>query len=183
MGKAAKGSRKGKKAWRANISTHDIDDYFDKSTKDALTGRAATIASLPSDSLFYLDTKSNAGALLLPQGFGSSSFYVKIRPRCWILVPSLPFPCFRQCHRTSGARWMKTSIQDIVSHCFLWLFASEIIHTVAPSSFHLMIWLSNIIACTIWALNNYLVCIVLSSGNFICGYSFFGLSVILWLIM
>ncbi|XP_009385030.2 ribosome biogenesis protein NOP53 isoform X2 [Musa acuminata AAA Group] len=60
MGKAAKGSRKGKKAWRANISTHDIDDYFDKSTKDALTGRAATIASLPSDSLFYLDTKSNA---------------------------------------------------------------------------------------------------------------------------
>ncbi|RZS16785.1 hypothetical protein BHM03_00048821, partial [Ensete ventricosum] len=61
MGKAAKGSRKGKKAWRANISTEDIDDYFEKSTKDALTGHAATIASLPSDSLFYLDTKSNAG--------------------------------------------------------------------------------------------------------------------------
>ncbi|RRT65255.1 hypothetical protein B296_00041192 [Ensete ventricosum] len=60
MGKAAKGSRKGKKAWRANISTEDIDDYFEKSTKDALTGHAATIASLPSDSLFYLDTKSNA---------------------------------------------------------------------------------------------------------------------------
>ncbi|WOL16477.1 hypothetical protein Cni_G25264 [Canna indica] len=58
MGKAAKGSRKGKKAWRANISTDDIDDYFDQSTKDALTGRAATIASLPSDSLFYVDTQS-----------------------------------------------------------------------------------------------------------------------------
>lgn len=58
MGKAAKGSRKGKKAWRANISTDDIDDYFDKSTKDALTGKASAIASLPSDSLFYVDTKS-----------------------------------------------------------------------------------------------------------------------------
>ncbi|XP_074592814.1 ribosome biogenesis protein NOP53-like [Curcuma longa] len=58
MGKAAKGSRKGKKAWRANICTNDIDDYFDKSTKDALTGKASAIASLPSDSLFYVDTKS-----------------------------------------------------------------------------------------------------------------------------
>ncbi|KAG6518968.1 hypothetical protein ZIOFF_022454 [Zingiber officinale] len=58
MGKAAKGSRKGKKAWRANISTNDIDDYFDKSTKDSLTGKASAIASLPSDSLFYVDTKS-----------------------------------------------------------------------------------------------------------------------------
>ncbi|THU62698.1 hypothetical protein C4D60_Mb01t07840 [Musa balbisiana] len=58
MGKAAKGSRKGKKAWRANISTDDIDDYFEKSTKDALSGRTAAIASLPSDSLFYLDKSS-----------------------------------------------------------------------------------------------------------------------------
>ncbi|CAL9185794.1 unnamed protein product, partial [Musa hybrid cultivar] len=58
MGKAAKGSRKGKKAWRANISTDDIDDYFEKSNKDALSGRTAAIASLPSDSLFYLDKRS-----------------------------------------------------------------------------------------------------------------------------
>ncbi|KAF7844273.1 ribosome biogenesis protein NOP53-like [Senna tora] len=37
MGKKAKGSRKGKKAWRANISTEDIEDFFEKSTKDALS--------------------------------------------------------------------------------------------------------------------------------------------------
>ncbi|XP_059666819.1 ribosome biogenesis protein NOP53-like [Cornus florida] len=53
MGKKAKSSRKGKKAWRANISTEDIDDYFEKSTKDALSGGSLT--HLPSDDLFYLD--------------------------------------------------------------------------------------------------------------------------------
>ncbi|KAJ3683233.1 hypothetical protein LUZ60_013460 [Juncus effusus] len=58
MGKAAKGSRKGKKAWRANISTADIDDYYEKATIDALSG-ASTLPSLPSDSLFYHDKKSN----------------------------------------------------------------------------------------------------------------------------
>ncbi|XP_073008697.1 ribosome biogenesis protein NOP53 [Typha latifolia] len=54
MGKKAKGSRKGKKAWRANISTEDIDEYFEKTTKDALSG-AAALPSLKSDSLFYVD--------------------------------------------------------------------------------------------------------------------------------
>lgn len=68
MGKAAKGSRKGKKAWRANISTDDIDDYFEKSNKDALSGRTAAIASLPSDSLFYLDKRSTTGTILLLPG-------------------------------------------------------------------------------------------------------------------
>ncbi|KAM7504522.1 hypothetical protein LguiB_003426 [Lonicera macranthoides] len=53
MGKKAKSSRKGKKAWRANISTEDIDDFLDKSTKDALSGGSLT--HLPSDDLFYLD--------------------------------------------------------------------------------------------------------------------------------
>uniref|UniRef100_A0A5B6YUX6 Ribosome biogenesis protein NOP53 n=1 Tax=Davidia involucrata TaxID=16924 RepID=A0A5B6YUX6_DAVIN len=53
MGKKAKTSRKGKKAWRANISTEDIDDYFEKSTKDALSGGSLT--ELPSESLFFLD--------------------------------------------------------------------------------------------------------------------------------
>ncbi|KAH7679152.1 nucleolar protein 53 [Dioscorea alata] len=48
MGKAAKGSRKGKKAWRANISTADIEDYFDNTTKEALAG-----VSAPPQSLFY----------------------------------------------------------------------------------------------------------------------------------
>ncbi|CAN6336342.1 unnamed protein product [Urochloa humidicola] len=54
MGKASKGSRKGKRAWRANISTDDIDDFFEKQTRDAHAG-AAAIPSLPSDSLFYVD--------------------------------------------------------------------------------------------------------------------------------
>ncbi|XP_064999597.1 ribosome biogenesis protein NOP53-like [Musa acuminata AAA Group] len=62
MGKAAKGSRKGKKAWRANISTDDIDDYFEKSTKDALSGRTDAIASLPSNSLFYFDKSTEIPA-------------------------------------------------------------------------------------------------------------------------
>ncbi|WVZ96238.1 hypothetical protein U9M48_041903 [Paspalum notatum var. saurae] len=54
MGKASKGSRKGKKAWRANIPTDDIDDFFEKQTRDAHAG-AAAIPSLPSDSLFFVD--------------------------------------------------------------------------------------------------------------------------------
>lgn len=53
MGKKAKSSRKGKKAWRANISTDDIDEFFEKSTKDALSGGSLT--AVPSESLFYLD--------------------------------------------------------------------------------------------------------------------------------
>lgn len=53
MGKRAKTSRKGKKAWRANISTEDIHDYFEKSTKDALSG--GSLASAPSESLFFID--------------------------------------------------------------------------------------------------------------------------------
>ncbi|KAK4727668.1 hypothetical protein R3W88_032585 [Solanum pinnatisectum] len=52
MGKN-KSSRKGKKAWRANISTEDIEDFFDNSTKDALSG--GSLAQVPSDSLFYVD--------------------------------------------------------------------------------------------------------------------------------
>ncbi|KAL4290452.1 hypothetical protein GQ457_14G026530 [Hibiscus cannabinus] len=53
MGKKAKTSRKGKKAWRANISTEDIDDFFEKSTKDALSGGSLT--SAPTESLFVID--------------------------------------------------------------------------------------------------------------------------------
>ncbi|XWS74742.1 hypothetical protein CRYUN_Cryun01aG0023800 [Craigia yunnanensis] len=53
MGKKAKTSRKGKKAWRANISTEDIHDYFEKSTKDALSGGSLT--STPTESLFFID--------------------------------------------------------------------------------------------------------------------------------
>ncbi|XP_022156295.1 ribosome biogenesis protein NOP53-like isoform X2 [Momordica charantia] len=53
MGKKSKGSRKGKKAWRANISTADIEDFFDKSTKDSLSG--GSLSAFPSDSLFVVD--------------------------------------------------------------------------------------------------------------------------------
>lgn len=53
MGKMAKTSRKGKKAWRANISTEDIGDFFEKSTKDAHSGGSLT--SVPSESLFFVD--------------------------------------------------------------------------------------------------------------------------------
>ncbi|XP_022860260.1 ribosome biogenesis protein NOP53-like isoform X2 [Olea europaea var. sylvestris] len=53
MGKKAKSSRKGKKAWRANISTEDIEEYFENNTKDALSG--GSLSNAPSDSLFYVD--------------------------------------------------------------------------------------------------------------------------------
>ena len=62
MGKKAKGSRKGKKAWRANIGTDDIEDFFEKSTKDALSG--GSLAAVPSDSLFFVDKSS--GIVLFP---------------------------------------------------------------------------------------------------------------------
>ncbi|KAJ6690094.1 hypothetical protein OIU85_006381 [Salix viminalis] len=52
-GRERKTSRKGKKAWRANISTEDIDNFFEKSTKDALTG--GSLAHVETDSLFFVD--------------------------------------------------------------------------------------------------------------------------------
>lgn len=64
MGKKAKGSRKGKKAWRANISTEDIEDFFEKSTKDALSG--GSLEAFPNESLFYVDkSKGNYSYSLL----------------------------------------------------------------------------------------------------------------------
>lgn len=60
MGKRAKSSRKGKKAWRANISTDDIEDFFDNSTKDALSG--GSLADVPSESLFYVDKSRDLSA-------------------------------------------------------------------------------------------------------------------------
>ncbi|CAM8910292.1 unnamed protein product [Rhodiola kirilowii] len=57
MGKMAKTSRKGKKAWRANISTEDIHEFFDKSTKEAQSGGSLKEAS--SDSLFFVDKSSD----------------------------------------------------------------------------------------------------------------------------
>ncbi|GAB4827669.1 hypothetical protein Ancab_034554 [Ancistrocladus abbreviatus] len=51
-----KNSRKGKKAWR-KLCTEDIDDFNEKSTKDALSG--GSLASAPSDSLFYLDKSTD----------------------------------------------------------------------------------------------------------------------------
>ncbi|XP_009803930.1 ribosome biogenesis protein NOP53 [Nicotiana tabacum] len=60
MGKRSKSSRKGKKEWRANISTEDIEDFFDNSTKDALSG--GSLAQVPSDSLFYVDKSRDLSA-------------------------------------------------------------------------------------------------------------------------
>ncbi|XP_011622639.1 uncharacterized protein At2g40430 [Amborella trichopoda] len=53
MGKKAKSSRKGKKEWRSNISSADVDEYFEKATKDALSGGSLT--HLPDQSLFFID--------------------------------------------------------------------------------------------------------------------------------
>ncbi|XP_044964047.1 ribosome biogenesis protein NOP53 [Hordeum vulgare subsp. vulgare] len=61
MGKASKSSRKGKKAWRSNISTDDIDEFYEKQTRDAHAG-AAAIPSIPSDSLFFVDKPASASA-------------------------------------------------------------------------------------------------------------------------
>lgn len=48
-----KTSRKGKKAWRSNISTADVDNFFVQADKDARSGGPLTDVS--SDSLFFLD--------------------------------------------------------------------------------------------------------------------------------
>ncbi|CAH8376194.1 unnamed protein product [Eruca vesicaria subsp. sativa] len=53
MGKGSKSSRKGKKAWRANISTEDIEDFFEKTTKDALSG--GNLSTAPSEDLFRVE--------------------------------------------------------------------------------------------------------------------------------
>jgi nucleolar protein 53 len=53
MGKKSKSSRKGKKEWRTNISTEEIEDFFEKSTKDALSG--GSVQALESHSLFFED--------------------------------------------------------------------------------------------------------------------------------
>lgn len=71
MGKKAKGSRKGKKAWRANISTEEIEDFFEKSTKDALSG--GSLQALSSDSLFYED--KSKGNFFLGFSFLGIFFY------------------------------------------------------------------------------------------------------------
>jgi nucleolar protein 53 len=47
MGKRAKTSRKGKKAWRANINTEGIEDFYEKSNKDALDG--GSLSNVVSD--------------------------------------------------------------------------------------------------------------------------------------
>ncbi|KAJ7965105.1 Ribosome biogenesis protein NOP53 [Quillaja saponaria] len=71
MGKKAKTSRKGKKAWRANISTEDIDDYYEKSTKDALTG--GSLVSVPSESLYFVDKSKDLSKNPFVQAVPSST--------------------------------------------------------------------------------------------------------------
>ncbi|KAL2652568.1 hypothetical protein R1flu_020696 [Riccia fluitans] len=53
MGKNSKSSRKGKKAWRANISTADTDEFI---TQQALEERSGgPLDAVPSESLFFVD--------------------------------------------------------------------------------------------------------------------------------
>lgn len=72
MGKKAKTSRKGKKAWRANISTEDIHDFFEQSTKDALSG--GSLSSAPAESLFFVD--KSKGTSFLHDAFAFIPFYI-----------------------------------------------------------------------------------------------------------
>jgi len=78
MGKKAKGSRKGKKAWRANISTEEIEDFFEKSTKDALSG--GSLQALSSDSLFYED--KSKGNFFLRFSFLGMFFFLSYLLAC-----------------------------------------------------------------------------------------------------
>lgn len=80
MGKKSKGSRKGKKAWRANISTAEIEDFFEKTTKDALSG--GSLSAVPSDSLFVVDKSRGIAA----------SIFLSISPS--ITMPLLTSPVF-----------------------------------------------------------------------------------------
>lgn len=74
MGKKAKSSRKGKKAWRANIPTDDIEEFFEKSTKDALSG--GSVANVSNDSLFIVD--KSRGNLLFRNPNALISFIFRV---------------------------------------------------------------------------------------------------------
>ncbi|MCO5593857.1 hypothetical protein L7F22_047875 [Adiantum nelumboides] len=56
-----KTSRKGKKAWRANISTNELDDYVEKAAREERTG--GPLHSVPDEALFFVD-KSSEVALI-----------------------------------------------------------------------------------------------------------------------
>ncbi|KAL5974719.1 hypothetical protein ACLOJK_031389 [Asimina triloba] len=77
MGKKAKGSRKGKKAWRANISTEDVEEFFEKSTKDALSG--GSLSAVPSDSLFFVDKSRDWRILTIGSvGFAADGLELRV---------------------------------------------------------------------------------------------------------
>ncbi|XP_062230728.1 ribosome biogenesis protein NOP53 [Phragmites australis] len=78
MGKASKGSRKGKKAWRANISTDDIDEFFEKQTRDSHAG-AAAIPSLSSDSLFYVDKPAASASASAASASGTTTKDIPVK--------------------------------------------------------------------------------------------------------
>lgn len=59
MGKGKKSSRKGKKAWRANISTKDFDDYIQKSSREERSG-GGSLGALPNERLFFVDKSSDS---------------------------------------------------------------------------------------------------------------------------
>ncbi|MCD7465426.1 hypothetical protein HAX54_001272 [Datura stramonium] len=75
MGKKTKSSRKGKKAWRANISTEDIEDFFDNSTKDALSGGSLAQAEIETPRKYFdvIACYSNAFVEPVPSSTGKKS--------------------------------------------------------------------------------------------------------------
>ncbi|KAL3688259.1 hypothetical protein R1sor_014568 [Riccia sorocarpa] len=60
MGKKSKTSRKGKKAWRANISTADTDEFI---TQQAIEERSGgPLDAVPNESLFFVDKSKDTKA-------------------------------------------------------------------------------------------------------------------------
>ncbi|KAI5073564.1 hypothetical protein GOP47_0011577 [Adiantum capillus-veneris] len=53
-----KTSRKGKKAWRTNISTKELDDYVERTDREERSGGA--LDSIPDEALFFVDKSSDA---------------------------------------------------------------------------------------------------------------------------
>eukprot|EP00250_Pteridium_aquilinum_P015216 c22453_g1_i1 orf=418-1587(-) len=52
-----KASRKGKKAWRANISNKELDDYVERAAREERSG--GPLDSIPNENLFFVDKSSD----------------------------------------------------------------------------------------------------------------------------
>lgn len=105
MGKKAKSSRKGKKAWRANISTEDIEDFFESSTKDAHSGGPLT--QLPNDSLFYVDKSKDLSVKRKIEKHREKVLHYEsvLQPNSFVQpVPSSTQKKFKECKEVQKAK-------------------------------------------------------------------------------